>query len=94
MRSLFTAAEKFNTVSADEFYAHQWAAEQQRQSEAQQAMEDAYEQEAANADWEAEQRNERWFEERGYDEARAQEDHEARLGVVSFHDALREAERV
>jgi hypothetical protein len=36
----------------------------------------------------AELRNERYFEDRGYDEARNEEDHEARMGVVPFGMAL------
>lgn len=43
---------------------------------------------AAEADHAAELAVERWFEDRGYDEARAQEDHEARMGVVPFHEAM------
>lgn len=42
-------------------------------------------------DWLAEQRYERALEDRGYWDARAQEDHEAAMGVVPFHVAYAEA---
>ena len=45
------------------------------------------------ADYEAEMAVERHFEDRGYYEARAQDDYEARMGVVSFADAYAEAMR-
>lgn len=34
---------------------------------------------------------ERHLEDRGYEEARAQDEHEARNGVISFHQAMRDA---
>lgn len=40
---------------------------------------------------EAEARNERWFEDRGYWEARAQEEYEERMGVIPFSEAYRMA---
>lgn len=92
-RSLFTPQELAETVSADEFYAFEWAAEQQRLSEQQQASEDYWEAQTAKAEYEAEMANERWFEDRGYDEARFQEDMEAKMGVQSFADAMAEAYR-
>jgi hypothetical protein len=39
----------------------------------------------------AERANERYFEDRGWEEARAQEDYEARMGMVDFGTAYREA---
>lgn len=42
----------------------------------------------AAAEIAAELRNERFFEERGFDEARAQEQWEADRGAISFRDAL------
>lgn len=45
----------------------------------------------SRAEAEAELRNERWFEDRGWEEARAQEDYEARMGMVDFGTAYREA---
>lgn len=39
----------------------------------------------------AELRNEQWFENRGWDEARAQEDWEASRGVIPFDEAMRQA---
>jgi hypothetical protein len=49
------------------------------------------EREEAMAMMEAERANERFFEERGLDEALAQDAWEARNGVVSFSDAYRMA---
>lgn len=40
----------------------------------------------------AELRNEQWFENRGYDEARAQEQWEAERGVIPFDVAMRNAQ--
>jgi hypothetical protein len=49
-------------------------------------------QQAANADYLAELANERHFEDRGYWDAREQEDYEQRNGVLSFQDAWSEAD--
>jgi hypothetical protein len=45
-------------------------------------------QDAAHDDWAAEQAAERALEDRGYWDARAQEDHEAAVGVIPFHVAM------
>lgn len=45
----------------------------------------------AAAEAAAELAYERHLEDRGYYEARAQEEHEARHGVISFHQAMRDA---
>lgn len=50
----------------------------------------AYEEQYA-AELAAESATERYFEDRGYWEARAQEDYEERHGVISFQDAYRMA---
>lgn len=42
-------------------------------------------------DWRAERAAERHLEDRGYDEARAQDDYEARHGVIGFAEAYRMA---
>ena len=52
-----------------------------------------YAREAA-AEYAAEMRNERWFEDRGYWEAVAEEEWEAARGVVPFHVAMAEADAV
>jgi hypothetical protein len=46
----------------------------------------------AQSDWEAEQAAERYLENRGFDEARAQEAWEDARGVISFEDAMAAAE--
>lgn len=46
------------------------------------------------AEIEAERRNERFWEERGWQEARLQEEMEARMGVIPFEVARELAERV
>lgn len=47
--------------------------------------------ELAEADYRAELAVERWYEDRGYWDARAQEDYEARMGVIPFDVAMAEA---
>lgn len=46
----------------------------------------------ANAEYAAEMANERWFENRGWEEAIAEREWEDARGVIQFEDAMRMAE--
>lgn len=78
---------------ASEIDQHESIAERMGFDSADAMFHASYAIEEAASEMAAELANERYFEDRGYDEARAFEDWEASRGVIPFDVAMREAER-